>query len=533
MFALLKRIFGQSDPVHLPEMEPEAVASDNGFIKLHRAIPRPTVLAPIERNLAETEVPPLQSVVLNLLPIVQNFPEDLLAALEVLPSPNQTVELSIENLPAQLKRGSVRTTFAEVRKNAGASFASISPDFDHTSIGIPLSLILPKIRLQRRTEQREIVVPQAASVSEFDLKRQSPEDLAPPPAKPPAPAAPPPPPKVEPVVSAQGPAPALRISLENDRPLSMPAPEMPTAEAAPAVRLAVLEIEDWLPGEAITEVTRLQLEDRVIHLPTATVAPALGEKSLTLPWGQLLSWMRPAAPASITPDLSIALPLELIAPRYYQVTGQSAPEAAPELSDSVLEIELEDFAEDFTSPPTLPRSPAPESPAPPRIEITPVAEMPAEPALRIELPEKAITPEVAVAPQVDTPAPSPEMPTAVNGSEWTPDAVAGRIRALDGVENIVIASRDGLVVAAETGSEIDATVFSAFLPEITVRTTVYVNEMNLPAPDHIEISMGDRRLLLATAGDLFFGAVVSTAARITARDLQKFARDLETHGSTL
>jgi len=429
--------------------------------------------------------PTSQRLSLPLEPIVQKFPEYLKQALSSLPSPNQTIDLALEELPEQLKRGSVRVTFGEIRKALPSAFVEVNQDFDRLFINLPIGLIVPHVKLDRRSNRREMTVPEEG-VADFDLQRQ-PKAAAPVP--PPLSVATPSPP--EPVVHPLDP-PALRLAADDASPLSAPLPEAPLSDASSAadgslVRVTVSEIEDFLSGDAMAEVSAHELEGRGIHIPSSVLGAMHERGRILLDWGQLLQWMRPAGPSSAVPHFAIEIPLPLIAPRLHEVLGTvaSAEEPPPELDASILEIDIDDLA---------------------------VGPDPEEASFEFDLSRADFSNEQ---------------------EQWQPAAVAARLREIEGVEGVVVASRDGLVVASDVSSEIDATVMAAFMPDISVRTTVYVTEMNLPSPDFMEITLGSQRLLLATAGDLFLGILTGGPSPTVAEQIKEVADRLHQFGSVL
>lgn len=508
MFGRLKNLFKKSSPDG--EDEAPFIPETNTLIKVHKAAPRPAPEATEERSQAKMahlalDKPAAQRLSLALEPIVQKFPDALKAALPSLPSPNQKIDLTLEELPEQLKRGSVRVTFGEIRKALPSAFAGVDLEFDRLFVNLPIAIIVPQVKLDRRKAHFKVAVPEEG-LADFDLKRRgdnAPLGVAdaPKPVVEEMLAPPEPSPRSHQVAEAP-PVPAsptLRLAVDDSAPLSATPPEPPAESpetASDIVRLAVSEIEDYLSGAEMTEVTANQLESRVIHIPIPALAPMMERGRVLVTWGELLQWMRPPGPPSPCATNRIELPLPLIAPRFHEVASPGAPASEvpdeagqpPGLDGGVLDIDID-------------------------LEDLVVEEPPADRPV-----EEPAEPEVAAFDEHE---------------EWRPESVVARLRLLDGVDGAVIASREGLVVASDVSSYVDSDIFAAFLPEITVRTTVYVTEMNLPAPDLMEISLGEQKLLLIPAGDLFVGLIAARSAIIPVEKVRDMAQGLHQFGSLL
>lgn len=108
-----------------------------------------------------------------------------------------------------------------------------------------------------------------------------------------------------------------------------------------------------------------------------------------------------------------------------------------------------------------------------------------------------------------------------------PDQVAAAAVKLQGVAGALIASHDGLPIEDRMPADLDGSVLAAFLPELVVRTRVYLNEMSLPEQDSIVINVADRRLEVWLVRGVYFAVISEEQKSLPSEGLIKLANRLK------
>jgi predicted regulator of Ras-like GTPase activity (Roadblock/LC7/MglB family) len=355
---------------------------------------------------APMPVPRVETAQLQLLAIVQKFPEELRKLVIKLPPPEAMVALPLPTIQKFLPTGSVKMSLASVvRQSPAGTFAPINTG-DKRLVEVPLAEIFKRISpavLKKREDQRFTDL----AADGFDIfgDQENPHVLAPRFDEQPASlsrAVTPPP------LSMTTPAPQSQRTLHNplgngivpppgvgsthraptSAPLSNPALRPPSSEpeelqrvqiipagfagsttpppqSSPAIDqpplvVPVKELAQAWPEPIKSEA--FELNGTTVSLPSSYVSMGLARGKVAFAWGQLRGWMSPSpsAPTKADESIELLLPLRVIAPAFLKHTRSGQQKKSMDLDDTIPPLFAPSRAS--TPPPVAPEAPeAPES----------------------------------------------------------------------------------------------------------------------------------------------------------------------------
>jgi predicted regulator of Ras-like GTPase activity (Roadblock/LC7/MglB family) len=504
--------------------------------QLQMAAPAPTTA----ENANELQLP--------LQPIIAAMPMELRAKVMQTPPAGMVISIPLEKVLTQLACGAVKITFGELRLVAPGVFVNSGGEHDHKPVMLPLNEILTRLNpalLARRVTQKQVdladdigspfgALGQGIKISTTPVKPPAatpapPSRMVTPPLRmvtPPSQTVTPPP---SPSVS-RIPAPTIKVAAPQNngapKPVAPVAPVAPPVPMEPAVISAPLAAlsEDWPEGLRL-EITKLNLSNAQVLLQTNLIEPALKRGRVTFLWQNLRPLIKPTPPpASIHDGVELELPLKVIAPLF--LTRQKAAPRPRQAALPPADIPILFFG-----------FPQPQAEAPVK---APVPETPMPKAQPVEAPIKAPVPEAPVkapvpavnrpalkpvdakladsnyyiwgetndAPRVDeTEYKRPQRPATDFTSRYaTPQEIITRAMALPGVAGALVALPDGLKVASQIPSVLNADTLAAFLPQIYDRVSQSTKELRMGALNNFNFTVGNVPWNIFRVNAVYFAA---------------------------
>jgi predicted regulator of Ras-like GTPase activity (Roadblock/LC7/MglB family) len=500
--------------------------------------------------LAPTPAENANELQLPLQPIIAAMPMELRTKVMQTPPAGMVVSIPLDKVLAQLACGAVKITFGELRLVAPGVFVNSGGEHDHKPVMLPLNEILTRLNpalLARRVTQKQVDLADDIG-SPFGALGQG-ITISTKPVKPTA--APPPPPSqmiippsrmVTPIASSASirpppspsvsriPAPTIKVAAPQNngapKPVAPVAPVAPPVPMEPAVISAPLAAlsEDWPEGLRL-EITKLNLSNAQVLLQTNLIEPALKRGRVTFLWQNLRPLIKPTPPpASIHDGVELELPLKVIAPLF--LTRQKAAPRPRQAALPPADIPILFFG-----------FPQPQAEAPVK---APVPETPMPKAQPVEAPIKAPVPEAPVkapvpavnrpalkpvdakladsnyyiwgetndAPRVDeTEYKRPQRPATDFTSRYaTPQEIITRAMALPGVAGALVALPDGLKVASQIPSVLNADTLAAFLPQIYDRVSQSTKELRMGALNNFNFTVGNVPWNIFRVNAVYFAA---------------------------
>jgi predicted regulator of Ras-like GTPase activity (Roadblock/LC7/MglB family) len=478
-------------------------------------------------------------------------------------------EFSATRLAPQLALGQAKATFSELRAAAPAGLFRGSPATGDLEFALPLAALvprMPKAKLGRISPRKRWDAP--AEVGNLfgpkgtPLKKAEAFFAAPPAASEPAAPAPAPIPAPAPRPVATAPAPAVPTT-PSAPPVSAPVAEPAAASlipgsdvlAVPLAQLAAL----W-PAPVIGEIRQLVLGGKTVHLPASQIEPVLRSGKVAFTWQQIAAWIHPE-PVAVSPATAgtlVELPLKVVAPlfvaRFRAKEGQKRVKVGDDIPDvfgnrsAVPKPEpIAPVVEAVAAPvPPVAPAPAPEPPAPepvplaalqPPVEAAPPA--PVEPA-PLPVQEPIRMPKLTLAEPPKAPVPQPVAPEPIpvpaasrlgalfgnpQKAEWSPAEIVQKVAVFPGVTGAVIALPEGLPVAAQLPSSVNADAFAGFMPQMFARIAQYTRELKFGEIHKLSLEVNSGHVTVFRAGRVYFG-VIGEGATAPAAQLALVAGEL-------
>lgn len=468
---------------------------------------------------------------LPLRPILEKLPDNLKARLGGnLPS-HGSVSFPKQKVLSQLASGSVKVSYEELRQGVPSGSLPSAADLNQTSIELPLSTILETLgpqALTRRTDQKRIVIPDEVAgvfgsqgqritppkstvigVAPVERPAEKKPTLAPLPApaakaaptpaptQPSAPAARPAMPSPAPKPAEPKPASASPIQVSSNLLQQMaaaagatapkpaaPAPApvaatpvaaKPTVPSGPPGMIAVPagSVSGGWPDAIRQEIAQLKLADGNLLIPTEEMGRGLKFGKVAFAWKQLLQWTEPSlADSTKQGETTVDLPLKIVAPLYLAQHRQAPPKRKVVIDSSIPDMFAGKGEGGVAAPVAPPAAVAAPTPAAPRPTAAPAP---------------------AAAPAV-VPAVAAQTFGSIFGEPgkiaWTPQEIAQRTARLEGVAGALIASEDGLSVAAQLPPVLKAETVAGFVPQIFNRMLQYARDLGAGEIGELKFTAG-------------------------------------------
>jgi predicted regulator of Ras-like GTPase activity (Roadblock/LC7/MglB family) len=490
---------------------------------------------------------------LSLAGIVAKLPD---ALKQKVASHTGTVGFSKRLALQQLSGGSVKITYADLRQLAPSGALLAAGDLEQTMVELPLGEVVKGLgaaAFNRRTDQKVIAIPDEvqglfgakgapvaapkttvigmAPVESTPAPKAAPAPVTPKPVPAPAPAIPKPVPAPTPAVPKPVPAPApaaptpspapapaqepekaTPIAVNSDllkqmtaaaggkpaapmapaapaKPAApMPAPAVPkpaaaapAAVAAPAglVAVPVAQVSEAWPDAVKSEVKLLGLQQ--VLVPTDELGRGLKFGKVAFTWKQLLGWTN-AALTTQQAAATVELPLRVVAPLFLASNKPSATQKKVVVPDSIPDM--------FAGKGTMP----------------------------------AAAPAAAPTPVVAAPAPVPAV--AKVAPVAGPSEAVQRACKLAGVAGALVASEDGLSVAAQLPASLKADNVAAFVPQMFSRLTQYAKDLGAGSVSRMTFVSGDATWQISKGGTVYLVVVSKAGAALPAAEVEALANEL-------
>jgi predicted regulator of Ras-like GTPase activity (Roadblock/LC7/MglB family) len=581
---MLRRL--EDDEATAPPMPRSLAAAASPAPVTPAAVARPQTAPPASpaHTMPSTPAESPDALQLPLQSILATMPMELRAKVMQAPPAGAMIAVPLEKILTQLAYGSVKIAFGELRKAAPGVFVNSGGEHDHKPVMLPLNEILTRLNpalLSRHSTQKQVEVTEDiagpfgaggegaeisvaakptpsteltplrmnASPSSFSF---APRAITPatnattPPARrsftPHAPA---------PAISATTPptrpftphAPTPATSFVTPRsngapkpvaPIPSPAPQIPVEPASISAPLAALS-ENWPEGLRL-EIRQSNLAHAQVLLPANLIEPALKRGRITFTWRNLRPLIKPTPPsASVHDGIELELPLNVIAPLFF--TRQKAASHSQQAALPPAEIPNLFFGFPQPEPPRS-ETPHPEAPRPepPRSELP--AKMPEpQPVRPVLKPVDAklldtnyyIWSDTAEAPKVDeTEYKRKQKPATDFSSRYaTPNEIVTRAMALPGVVGAIVALPDGLKVASQIPSDLNADTLAAFLPQIFDRVGQSTRELRMGALNNFNFTVGNVPWKIFRVNAVYFAAFGCAGEALPTVQLAALAAELD------
>lgn len=555
MFGALKKLFGkEEEPLQQPQQPKPAGGPP----------PQPpkTGVTGVPAQSAAPHAPPSDGQVVEIpyKIIASNFKDSLAPFAKSAPKGNFPLPLS--DAVAGLAKGLVTVPFGYLRENAPGEFGDDNSN-DNTVITIPIQEVLarvPKSALARNPNQKPVPVPKVGDLFGSRGQPLKPVDDEPAAAHAvaPAPGAPgtptpvvatanlqpplsPTPGQIKPSVAPMPPdpkpeAPTLKMpsapALEPQKPIAPSNLPLPTPKAAPPIAPAVSlagqtmavqlnAVSSAWPPAIQQELSSANVSS--LHLPLDRVEAALKTGKINFRFAEIRSW---AVPALSTPspmdETTVELPLNVVAPIFMAKTKSSAPRPGISLTD-IPDVFSGSKGTGGVAAETAAPIPA-AAPAPISLSM---AALPASPGQA----PTSIKPSIPAAPAAPgAPRPAPNVLGTLFGeagrTDWPPSEIVKKTAAFKGVSGSVIASHDGLLIAAQVPEPLNADAVAGLLAQVCQKLNQQATELKLNPVTELNVVFGDTTWRIFRLRENYFVVIGKPKEELPTAQLRMIANEL-------
>ena len=333
--------------------------------------------------------------------------------------------------------------------------------------------------------------------------------------------------------SAHADAPPLKMSASTPAPIA-PIPSSPrTAPTQPTFFAPLTELCEGWPEALRNEIHGSPLAEAKVPLDGNLIIPGLKRGKVVMTWKQIRVLIQPASAPSPNDNLELELPLKVIAPLFVSA-AKSAARTQTKMSVSA---EIPDLFFGFPQPSAPPVAPPVIPPLPRPQEAVPEPVIPPmlKPAEKMSPAPKHDTnffvwTEKGEAPAAEDTATicRAEVPqTDFMNRQAHPKEVVDKARALPGVAGSVVAMQDGLRVASEVPTELNADTLAAFLPQIFERVNQSTRELRMGALNNVNFTVGNVPWKIFRVNAVYFAAFGRAGESLPSAQLAQLAAELD------
>ena len=303
------------------------------------------------------------------------------------------------------------------------------------------------------------------------------------------------------------------IPVPLQRPAATPVPEAPSILAS----LAALS-EEW-PESIRLEIAQFNLTTARVALPIHLVEPALKRGRVIFSWHHVRSWIRPTPPgASPNAGLELELPLKVLAPLFLpaqkkEVRQQAHAELPPSSVPNLF----------FGFPQPQPEEMAPPVNMPDAVPLVKPLDAKLNDSNFYVWGENGEDPHLDETTFKRGAAPA----TDFSSRRALPQEIIDRAMKLPGVTGAIIALPDGLKVAFQLPSEINADTVAAFLPQLFSRVGQCSKELRMGELNNLNFTLGNIPWKIFRVNAVYFAAFGVAGVSLPTAQLAMLAGELD------
>jgi predicted regulator of Ras-like GTPase activity (Roadblock/LC7/MglB family) len=299
-------------------------------------------------------------------------------------------------------------------------------------------------------------------------------------------------------------------------PVSQPAP--PVFDG-PTLSMPLADLSEAWPESARDVIAKSGLSATKVEAPLELIGNALKQGKAAFAWKQICSWTKPASPeltAAVEENTVVELPLKFIAPLFLAQQKFPRPSKAISIDDDIPDL----FSNTSSSPAPVPAAPAATAaPAPsekPDTNYYTWEEQKESSEGGEEKEEEKV---------LFKSGPSPG--TSFLNRYATPNEIVSKAAALDGVDGVLIALPDGLLVASKIPSSMNGDILAAFLPQIYGRLSQSTRELRMGELNNLSFTVGNIPWKIFRVGAIYFAAFGLAGQPLPGAQLAGVAAELD------
>jgi predicted regulator of Ras-like GTPase activity (Roadblock/LC7/MglB family) len=260
---------------------------------------------------------------------------------------------------------------------------------------------------------------------------------------------------------------------------------------------------NW-PEPIKAEIQQLKLSEGTLLVPVEEMGKALKTGKVAFGWGQLLTWTNPSLKTT-QGNVTVELALKVVAPLFLAVSKLPTPQKKVEVDPNI--------------PDMFVGKGAPAAPSAPAAEAAPAAAPSPAPAAA---PKPAPAPAAAPA-AIPAPAVPPSKPAI---TLKTPAEAVQAVIKLPGIAGAVVASEDGLSVAAQVLPPLAGDKVAAFAPQLFQRTAQYARDLGAGNLEGLTFTCNGAAWRVSKCGKVYLAVVSQPQRPLPLAELAQLEREL-------
>lgn len=278
-------------------------------------------------------------------------------------------------------------------------------------------------------------------------------------------------------------------------------PAKPAAAESDAIFAPLTALAETWPEAIRQEIVQMSIVDARLAMPVELVEAALKRGRVTFPWKTVRAWVRPAAPARLSPHDSsdLELPLAVLAPLFVARQQKNGKAARVTVDETIPNL--------FFGLPKPEPSPVPK---------------PAD----TNYYTWGDTSDQARVDDTEFKRKNPGG-TDFMAKYATPNEIVSRAAALDNVAGALIALPDGLMVASRIPAEYNGETLAAFLPQIFSKVSQCTKELRMGDLNNLNFTVGNVPWKIFRVNAIFFAAFGNAGEPMPTAELVALAAELD------
>lgn len=274
--------------------------------------------------------------------------------------------------------------------------------------------------------------------------------------------------------------------------------------------------ESW-PEALRQEIVRLQLLEKSVQVPCDLIETALKSGRAVFPWKTIRAWIQPALTGNSSSDATeLELPLKVVTPLFFARKNRASKHHQKVTIDESIPNLFFGFPGAETAPP--PTGPAAK---PLAVKAGPV--------------NKPVDTNYYIWDDTSdsvVPGETDFKQKSLGGTDFvaryaTPNEIASRAAALDGVAGALIALPDGLMVASRIPAELNGDTLAAFLPQIFAKVNQCTRELRMGELNNLNFTVGNIPWKIFRVNAIFFAAFGRAGEPLPTAELTALAAELD------
>jgi predicted regulator of Ras-like GTPase activity (Roadblock/LC7/MglB family) len=265
------------------------------------------------------------------------------------------------------------------------------------------------------------------------------------------------------------------------------------------------------------EIEKYGLREASLRVPLSRLEPAMQTGRASFSWTEIARWFQPSFPAGVAVDPTawLDLPLNVVTPLFMQCAQRKQRKK---------NVPAQNIPDLFSG--SAPATPAAADPAAPSSSPS-LAMGHSMPAHLANLLPKPVTYSPLIKSSAEPPLDAlVEIMNSLTRPDWSPSDTVKKMSAFPGIGGVMLATKDGLVVADKLPRSLDADQVAAFLPQMFTRMGDYAVELRMGLIKALTLTLDGGPCMVIDGGILYLIVAGKPGEPLPEAHIQKIAAEM-------